>query len=111
MAVDLDRAPIADQPLSAVLTYESPDGVAAFVTALLQSLNKRQKPFEVLLVGREPGPASGPNVRHVETAASAGYGLALAAGLAAAQHPLVLTMPADASYDAECVTKFFEQID
>jgi len=106
-----DRTPIADKPLSAIVPhYQAAEVLPGVVESLVGELLKREKDYEVLLV--DDGSTDGtsgvvarlqdrmPKIRALRHEKPEGYGAVLRTGLAAAQHPLVFTMPADGSYSA-----------
>lgn len=112
-----EREPIKDSAISAIVPVPAGAGsIKATVDPLVEVLAKRGRGFEVLVVG-EAGPSASsesagglPGVRHLP-AEKAGHGAALRTGLAAAQHPLILTFPATGEYEAGDLLKLLENID
>ncbi len=113
MAFTWERPSIAGSPISAIVPHQQGPEVNAVLTALVEHLQKRQAGFEVLLVSPTvPEAELGqlPNVKGLQIAPW-NYGAGLRAGLDAAQHPLICTIPADGSYDPADLPKLLELID
>jgi glycosyltransferase involved in cell wall biosynthesis len=117
-----DRTPIAEAPLSAIVPhYQAAQVLPGVVESLVGELLKREKDYEVLLVddGSTDGSAQAvadlqnrlPKIRALRHEKPEGYGAVLRTGLAAAQHPLIFTMPADGSYSAGDLPLLLELID
>jgi dolichol-phosphate mannosyltransferase len=122
MTANWERAPIATSPISAVVpAYQAEKHLAAGVQALVSQLDALQRAYEVLIV--DDGSTDGTRgvarewadknsaVRCLNHDTPQGYGAALRTGLAAAQHPLIFTMPADSAYRAEDLPRMLDLVD
>jgi dolichol-phosphate mannosyltransferase len=108
MSFNWERSPIARSPISAVVTvYRDGGTITSVVEALVRELVSLDRTFEVLLVddaSMDDSPTKidelakrFPQVRMLRHDKHQGQGAALRTGLTAAQHPLILTLPADGS--------------
>jgi glycosyltransferase involved in cell wall biosynthesis len=116
------RQPIAQSPLSAILTAfnagaEAEEAAAAW-DVYLASLSR---PYEILLVNDgstdDTGPRAdrlagqNPHLRIFHHAQHAGVGAALRTGLEHASHPLVITAPCDKQFHPPDLYRILESID
>lgn len=121
MAFSWDRSPISTRPISVVIpAYQAAGGITAVAEALVPTLDKLARDYEVLVV--DDGSADGTSgkveelskrfhrVRLIRHDQPQGYGVALADGLKAAQYPLIFTLPADASCKPDVLCKFLEVV-
>lgn len=118
MQANMERPPIAGQPLSIIFTVppestQTADALRDWVTYL----NGLNNDYELFLVS-ESAEASAPvlnqtyaRVRLLQTSAAGGFGAALRSGLAIAQHPLVFYARAAERFKPSDVTQFLQWID
>jgi len=109
-----ERQPISKSPVSIVVTTETPDDA---LRATLAGISQAAKglSYEVIVPvaansGWEPVAQATPHTRLVvDETAGRGEGATLRIGVAAAQHPLVFTLPA--GYDAGVLRALLKEID
>jgi glycosyltransferase involved in cell wall biosynthesis len=118
-----DRSPIAGSPISVVMpAYRIGADLALVLEPLLATLESLRRDYEILLVDDgsndeataaavEAAAARSSRVRPLKHDAPRGQGAALRTGIAAAQMPLVFTLPADPGYRPAELTRFLEAID
>jgi glycosyltransferase involved in cell wall biosynthesis len=117
-----ERTPIATSPISAVPLGEALDpGLPAFLEALTAALNGLDRPCEILLVndgGSDEQRAAAEQrtqrfapVRWLHHDQALGPGACLRTALAAAQHPLFLTVPVGEGYRPEELSRLLTDID
>jgi glycosyltransferase involved in cell wall biosynthesis len=122
MTVTWERPPIATSPISVILpAFQAEKHLAAVLPALVQQLEDGKREYEVILIndGSTDGTRAiadewaGKNasIKCLHHESPQGYGVALRAGLAAARHPLLFTMPADGAYRAQDLPRMLEVID
>lgn len=122
MKYNFERPAIAASAISAVMPCRQAEGrLVEEVNSLACWLQAQKREYEIIVVddgstdgGRAVGEdlaKSNSRVRCLGHEKPAGYGAALRTGLAAARHPLVLTMPAGAGYRAEDVGPLLDLID
>lgn len=115
MADMWERQPIAKSPVSVLVMAEGPGDA---LRKTLEGIAPAAKghPYEVIVPvaagqsGWEPVVHATPHARLVvDAAVGRGEGAALRVGIAAAQHPLLFTLPA--GYDAAVLPAFLKEID
>jgi glycosyltransferase involved in cell wall biosynthesis len=122
MSLSTVLTPIADSPITAILsTNQSEKTLRGVVESLTAELEKLRRPYEILIVdggSTDQTPRIAEELGRERQAVKllrqenvAGIGTTVKAGLAAAQHPLIFTMPADGSYQASDLPKLLAWID
>lgn len=116
------RASIANAAISVVLAaHNNADIVRDVVRAWVRQLERRKRPFEILLVNDGSGDETGTkaealatqhtSVRVVNHPAHLGLGAALRSGIASAQHPLLCYTMCAREYPPSDLPRFLERID
>jgi glycosyltransferase involved in cell wall biosynthesis len=116
------RTPIANSPLSVVLTARDVGpGLEEAVLAWAGHLDGLQRPYEIILVndGSADDTAARadalaqrlPSLRVLHPEAPRGVGAALRAGIAAARHPLLVSGTCDSQYRPEDLKRLLDAID
>lgn len=122
MTVNLERSPIATSPISAVLpAFQAGETITAVAESLVAELDKLRRDYELLIIDDASTDGTAARVeeltrhfaklRHVRSETSLGYGPTLSQGIAAAQHPLIFTFPADGSVASAALPKMLAAID
>src|SRR5437899_2890054 len=99
-----DRPPVASSPISAIVTArDNADSITAHVEGLAKELDALKREYEIFVVDDASADATAervaelgrrfPKLRGLRHEQPQGPGAALRTGLAAARHPLVLTLP------------------
>lgn len=119
MAFQWERKPIAQSPLSIVVTSNeiAPEALGVTLRELDEQARRHGQPYEIIVPiepGREPALQSilhqSPHAKLVPDASvSRGIGAALRIGIAAAQHPLLFTIPV--GYQPQLLPDFLREID
>src|SRR5262245_56120321 len=109
MSFNWERTPIARSAISTVMpVYRDGGTVTAVVEALVSELKSLDRSFEIVAVDDASQDDSRAKLEELARRYSQvkilqhelhqGQGAALRTGIAAAQHPLLFTLPADGSY-------------
>lgn len=116
--IDLaDLPPIASSPVSVILVVNDANAESeATLNDWITFLNGFERDYELLLVGARAGTSLESLAGHCTRAKAVptttdGFGVALGAGLRAAQHPLVCYTTCDRRYQPKDLKGLFKEID